>query len=253
MKTITVPHKFSPRPYQMGLLSAMDSGCKRAVVCWHRRAGKDKTCFNIMIKKSLERVGTYFYFLPSYKQAKKVIWDNIDNDGFRMLEHIPKEIIKASNATELKVELVNGSVIQLIAADEFKESGVGTNPIGCVFSEYSISSPDVWKYARQILAANDGWAIFNFTPRGKNHAWDILQTAKENDKWFWQVLTVDDTKTLSASILEEERKETPESLFVQEYFCEFLDGAGQFFKRIKNNLFRLSGISAIFHLTHPQI
>lgn len=183
----------------------------------------------------MERVGTYFYFLPSYKQAKKVIWDNIDNDGFKMLDHIPKELIKGTNATELKIELKNGSIIQLIAADEFKESGVGTNPIGVVFSEYSISHPDAWKYVRPILAANGGWAIFNFTPRGKNHAWTLLRMAMESEKWFWQVLTADDTKILSQEVLDQERKESSESLFKQEYYCEFLEGAGQFFRRIHQN------------------
>jgi len=188
-----------------------------------------------MIGRAMERVGTYFYFLPSYKQAKKVIWDNIDNDGFKMIDHVPKELIKGTNATELKIELKNGSVIQLIAADEFKESGVGTNPIGIVFSEYSISSPEAWKYVRPILAANGGWAIFNFTPRGKNHAWSILQLAKDSEQWFWEVLTADDTNVLSPEVLAQEKKETSQALFNQEYFCEFLEGAGQFFRRIHQN------------------
>lgn len=185
----------------------------------------------------MEKVGTYFYLLPSYKQAKKVIWDNIDNDGFRMMDHIPKELIKGTNATELKVELKNGSVIQLIAADEFKQSGVGTNPVGVVFSEYSISSPDAWNFLRPILAANGGWVIFNFTPRGKNHAWQILQLAKESEKWFWQVLTVNDTAVIPPDVLEDERRETAQSLFQQEYYCEFLEGAGQFFRRIHQNAY----------------
>lgn len=235
--TLTIPHKFNPRDYQLPLLQALDNGTKRAVIVWHRRAGKDKTCFNYMVKRATERVGTYFYLLPSYKQAKKVIWDNIDNDGFKMLDHIPQELIRGTNGTELKIELVNGSVIQLIAADEFKDSGVGTNPVGVVFSEFSISKADSWDFIRPILAANGGWAIFNFTPRGKNHAWEILQKARENENWFTQVLTVDDTNVLSKEVLEEERLGTPESLFKQEYYCEFLEGAGQFFRRISQNTY----------------
>jgi hypothetical protein len=55
-----------------------------------------------------------------------------------MLDHIPEQVVKSSNSQELKIELINGSIIQLIAADEFSKSGVGTNPQGVVFSEYSI-------------------------------------------------------------------------------------------------------------------
>lgn len=233
---ITLPFKFKPREYQLELLKALDSGYKRALIVWNRRSGKDKTCFNYMVKKAFEKKGTYFYFLPSYTQAKKVIWDNIDTDGFKMTDHIPRELVKSTNGTELKIELINGSVIQLIAADEFSKSGVGTNPIGVVFSEYSITTPNAWQFVSPILAVNGGWAIFNFTPRGMNHAWKLLQQAKDNERWFTQILTVDDTKVLQGADLEEERRNNPQDLFEQEYYCKFIEGAGQFFKRIDANL-----------------
>lgn len=233
---IQIPHRFNPREYQLPLLKALDSGKTRAIIVWNRRSGKDKVCFNFMIKKAFEKVGTYFYFLPTYSQAKKVIWDNIDNDGFKMLDHIPKQLIKSTNGTELKIELINGSIIQLIAADEFKNSGVGTNPIGVVFSEYSISSPEAYKFVSPILAVNGGWAIFNFTPRGMNHAFALLNQYKENQKWFTEVLTVDETKVLTGEALEEEKRNNPQDFFEQEYYCKFIEGAGQFFKRINDCL-----------------
>ena len=234
---ITIPHRYTPRKYQLPILRALDGGIKRAVWVAHRRSGKDKTCFNFMVRCATQRVGTYFYFLPTYAQAKKVIWDNIDNDGFKMLDHIPTQLVKGTNATELKIELVNGSVIQLIGADVFKQSGVGTNPIGVVFSEYSLCSPEAWNFVSPILAANDGWAIFNFTPRGKNHAWELLQKAKDNPKWFTQVLTVDDTNVISKEILDEERGGNTEAFFNQEYYCAFTENAGQYFRRIRENTY----------------
>ncbi len=239
-KTITLPHKFQPRKYQLNLLRALDNGITRAIIIWHRRCGKDKTCFNYMIKKAFERKGTYFYLLPTYSQAKKVIWNNIDNEGFNMLDHIPKEVIKNTNGTELKIELVNGSIIQLIAADEFKQSGVGTNPVGVVFSEYSISDSESWKFISPILAANGGWAIFNFTPRGMNHAHTLLQQAKNNPKWFTEILTVEDTDVFTKEILEEESKTNTQDFIQQEYYCKFIEGAGSFFKRIKENVYDIN-------------
>jgi hypothetical protein len=220
---------------------------KRALIVWNRRSGKDKTCFNYTIKRAFEKVGTYFYFLPSYTLAKKVIWDNIDNEGFRMLDHIPKELIKSTNGTELKIELVNGSVIQLIAADEFKNSGVGTNPIGVVFSEYSITSQEAWKYVSPILAVNGGWAIFNFTPRGMNHAWTLLQQSIQNTGWFTEILTVNETKVLTDEQLEEERKLFPKDLIDQEYYCKFIEGAGAFFRNIEENTWEAKDTPDITH------
>jgi hypothetical protein len=236
MANITLPYKFNPRDYQLPLLKALDDGYKRAIITWNRRSGKDKVCFNYMVRKAVEEIGTYYYFLPTYSQAKRVIWDNIDNDGFKMLDHIPKEIVKSTNATELKVELVNGSIIQLIGADEFKKSGVGANPVGVVFSEYSITNPEAWKYVSPILAVNEGWAIFNFTPRGMNHAYTLLQQYKENPKWFVEILTNDETQVLKGEALEEEKRNNPQDFFEQEYYCKFIEGAGQFFKNIRENL-----------------
>lgn len=156
-----------------------------------------------------------------------------------MLDHVPAELLQSTNGTELKIELKNGSIIQLIAANEFKKSGVGANPVGVVFSEYSVTDKDAWQFVSPILAANGGWAIFNFTPRGKNHAWELLQKAKDNDKWFWEVLTVKETNVLSPEALAEEKSNMPEALFMQEYYCEFLEGAGQFFRRIMANVYEV--------------
>lgn len=230
---IPIPHKYSPREYQLPLLRAMDNGIKRAVIVWHRRSGKDKTCFNYMIKRACERVGTYFYFLPEYTQARKVIWDNIDNDGFKMLDHVPKELIAKTNDTTLKIELVNGSIIQLLGADTFSRSGVGTNPVGVVMSEYSVNNPEVWDFIRPILAINGGWIIFNFTPRGQNHAFKLLEIAKANPEWFSQVLTVNDTNILSeADIAKEKSEGMSQAMIDQEYYCKFIESATSFFKRI---------------------
>ncbi|MHB1086428.1 MAG: phage terminase large subunit family protein [Minisyncoccota bacterium] len=154
-----------------------------------------------------------------------------------MMEHIPAQLIKNKNATELKVELVNGSIIQLMGADEFKKSGVGTNPVGVVFSEYALNAPDAWTFLSPILAQNGGWAIFNFTPRGKNHAWELLQKAKSNPLWFTQILTADDTQVFTQEILDEEKRNNPEAIFSQEYYCNFTENAGQFFRRVRENVY----------------
>ena len=231
---VEIPHKFSPRPYQLPLLKALDGGKKRAVIVWNRRSGKDKVCFNYLVKRAFERVGTYFYFLPEYAQARRVIWDNIDNDGFKMLDHIPNEVIAKKNETTLKIELINGSIIQLLGADTFSSSGVGTNPIGVVLSEYSVNKPEVWDFIRPILAVNGGWAIFNFTPRGQNHAFNLLEMAKSNPEWFSEVLTVDETKVLTAEQLAEERNAgMSQAMIDQEYYCKFIESATSFFHSIE--------------------
>ena len=233
MIEINLPHSFIPRSYQLPLMEAIDNGFKRLIYVAHRRAGKDKTIWNITIKEAFKRVGTYYYILPTYSQAKKVIWDSIDKDGFKMMNHLPDKLIRNKNETEMQIELVNGSIIQLVGSDNVDRI-VGTNPIGVVFSEYSICKPEVWNFLRPILAENGGWAIFNFTPRGMNHAYTLLQMAKESPDWWVGIYPVSVTKALTPQALSLERKEMPRATYEQEYECKFLETGSQFFKNIEN-------------------
>lgn len=227
MASITLPHNFTPRDYQLPFLRAMDSGIKRSLIVWHRRSGKDKTSLNLVTKKAFERVGPYFYLFPTYAQGKKVIWDGIDGEGKPFLDCIPKQVITSKNETELKIDLINKSYIQIIGTDNIN-SIVGTNPAGCIFSEYALQSPLAWDYLRPILLENGGWAAFNLTPRGHNHGFDLYNMAKSNPDWFVQLLTVNDTKrpdgspVISEADIESERREgMDEDLIQQEYFCSF--------------------------------
>ena len=221
MPNVTIPHNFVPRWYQLPVLKWLDGGGKRAVCVWHRRAGKEKTFINWMAAGAVDRVGTYFYFFPTYAQAKKVLWDGKDKSGFPFMDHFPKELRKSQNESELRIELLNGSAVQLIGTDNV-DSIVGSNPIGCVFSEFALQDPTAWDYIRPILRENGGWACFDFTPRGKNHGWKLYEMAKANPEWFAQILTVDDTKVLSKEQIEQERLEgMSEEMIEQEYYCSF--------------------------------
>ncbi len=157
-RTFVVP--FKPREYQKPLIEFMLAGGKRAFAMWHRRAGKDFTMFNLMVRLAVERVGIYYYFLPTYSQGKKIIWDGMTNDGLRFVDCIPKEFVESMNSQELKITLKNGSLIQIIGTDRF-DSVRGTNPVGCVFSEYAFQDPRAFAVVSPILRANGGWAIFN--------------------------------------------------------------------------------------------
>lgn len=229
---ISIPYNFVPRDYQLPFLRAMDNGCKRAVKVWHRRAGKDKTDLNFTIKRMFSesdggRIGTYFHLFPTYAQGKKIIWDGIDFDGFRVINHFPAPCVASMNETELQVTLNNGSVYQIIGTDK-PDSVVGTNPVGLVFSEFSIQDPSVSDFLDPILAENGGWAVYNFTPRGHNHAKKLYDQARIDPSWFCERLTVDDTKradgtpvVTQAAIDALRAKGVREDFIQQEFYCSF--------------------------------
>lgn len=221
MSSITIPYNFTPREYQRGLYNCLSQGFKRAIVVMHRRAGKDKVCINIMAREAFKRRGTYFYILPYYTQARKIVWEGMDKDGFRLIDHFPKELVVRRDNQQMKLELANGSIIQFLGSDNI-DSIVGTNPVGVIFSEFSLHKVEAWNYLRPILLENGGWAVFNGTPRGKNHMYKLLEAAKKDPKWYWDIKTVDDTGVLTAEQVEEEiANGMPRALALQEFYCSF--------------------------------
>lgn len=221
---IRLPHKFKPRSYQVPFLRAMDDGKKRAICVWHRRAGKDLTFLNFMIKRMFERVGQYYYYFPTMAQGRKILWDGINKDGFKFLDYFPREIIAGKDEQQMKLKLINGSIFTIIGTDRLEV--VGPNPVGCVFSEYSLQNPSGWDYVRPILAQNEGWAVFNFTPRGRNAAYRLYINNKNNSKWFVERLTVTDTKAVSLEAIEDERRSgMSDDMIEQEFYCSFELGA----------------------------
>lgn len=125
------------------------------------------------------------------------------------------------------LRLACGSNWQLAGSDNYN-SLVGSNVLGVVFSEWSLCDPKAWDYVRPILAENGGWALFIYTARGRNHGYDLAQMAKKNPKWFFSLLTVDDTKranglpVITQEMIQEEREsDMAEELIEQEYYCSF--------------------------------
>ena len=189
------------------------------------------------------RIGTYFHIFPTYTWAKKVMWDGRDADGFRTMDHFPgfsasghpAGIVAKKNETDLRVELTNGSAYQLIGSDNI-DSIRGTNPIGVIYSEYAWQNPQVEQVLSPILLENGGWAVFNTTPQGHNHAEGLYRMARNDPSWYASLLTVDNTRdehgksVFSVEAIEAERarllaqgkpSSDVETYIQQEYYCSF--------------------------------
>ena len=228
MTDLVVPYNWEPRNYQVPLVNAMlHDQVDRAAVCWHRRAGKDLTSINICTPKMLERVGLYWHVLPTYAQGRKIVWQGMDGTGRKFLDYIPPELVVHKRDDEMRVTLSNGSVYQVIGGDNVNRL-VGSNPVGIIMSEYSLHNPECWDYIRPILNENGGWALFIYTPRGFNHGHTMMQNAVKSDRWFTEILTVNDTfrpdgrPVVSKELIQDDVDNgMPEELVRQEYYCDF--------------------------------
>lgn len=231
--SISLPHAWRAREYQRSFMNHMFEGGqfpykKRAIEIWHRRSGKDSCFINTLAVASQMRVGTYWHLLPTLNQGRKVVWNGIDGMSRRVIfQAFPREIIEGINENDMVIKLKNGSVYQVVGSDNY-DALVGTNPLGVGFSEWALSDPAAWNFTRPILAENGGFAFFNTTPRGKNHAWEMYERAKLSSNWHTSILTVNDTRredgspVITPEMIQMERDEgVAEEVIEQEYFCSF--------------------------------
>jgi len=249
-----IQSKYHPRPYQLPVLNALLKGIKRVVLCWHRRSGKDITILNWCIPELIRSQQICYYILPTYAQAKKVIWDALDSSGMRVLDYFPEEYIAQKNSQEMKIRLKNGSLFQLVGSDNI-DTIMGTNPKLVVFSEYALQGKDAWPFISPILRANKGTAIFISTPRGKNHFYDMYRNALSAEGWFAQKLTIDDTGIISKQEFEEEKNSTmSEELALQEYYCSFDRGVeGSYYSKLINKMQDEERIASFKHDPYKMV
>ena len=147
---------------------------------------------------------------------------------------IPESLITKVNETELVVYLKNGSIIQLKGADE-PDALRGAGPVGVVFDEFAKVKYDAWGVVEPILRANNGWAWFIGTPKGKNHLHQFyLRGQQGHSEWQSWLLRATESGVIDREQLEESRKTMTQADFNQEWECEFLEGLGSVFRGVRD-------------------
>ena len=228
MSIIELPYKFDARDYQSEVFRKIFVEHYKHIFWFvHRRAGKTKTCINLLTGRGLERVGLHLYMFPQTNQAKRVIWRGMDGQGMRFLDHVPPELVAKKNNIDMSIELINGSILQLGGSNNF-DAWMGTNPVTVIYDEFPLHNPLSREYLNPILLENGGLEVLLGTPRGKNHAYQVYQYALQDPSFWVNILTVDDTKKANGSpiitpemIEQERRRGVQDEIIRQEYYCDF--------------------------------
>jgi phage terminase large subunit len=260
---IPLPNNWKPRDYQEPLWGFMHGGGKRASVIWPRRHGKDDVALHFTAMAAHERVGVYWHLLPQQNQARKAIWDAVDpHTGKRRIDNaFPKELRETTREQDMMLRFKCGSTWQVIGSDNY-DALVGTPPIGVVFSEWALSSPQAWSLIRPILAENGGWAMFITTPRGRNHAHRMHEMALASEDWFAERLVATETGVFSPETLAQELAELKaergdedgEAIYLQEYMTSFSAGLpGAYYAKIIDRLEHDNRITSVPYNPQAQV
>ena len=184
---------FKYRTYQKKTFDLIDSGqYKKFFLHWPRRSGKDAFCFTYLINRALKEKGLYSYILPLKNSARKIIWDGgVHHDGHltKFLDMIPKRLIKRRNSSDMKIELINGSVIYLDGSDNFDRLR-GIFLSGVVFSEFAFGkSAEGFDVLSPVMGQSGGFILINTTPNGYNFSWQKFNQFKGEDQWYCSLET----------------------------------------------------------------
>ena len=126
------------------------------------------------------------------------------------------------NETELRIDLFNGSRIQIFGADN-PDSIRGMGFDGVVLDEYAIMSTRVWtEIIRPAIADKLGWVLFIGTPMGHNQFWEVYDYALRGHKdWYGKLYKSSDTKVIPDEELEQARSIMTPEQYDQEFECSF--------------------------------
>ncbi|MFA5403247.1 MAG: terminase family protein [Candidatus Omnitrophota bacterium] len=205
----------------MEILRAFDEHKARFFLLnWHRRAHKTTLILNLLIRECIKNPKKiYGYIAPTYTQAKAIIW----RDPNMLERYLPADFVKRRNESELYVEFNNGSVLAIKGADN-PDSIRGQDFEGVGLDEWALIKPMVWEeILRPIITQSDKrWAMFAFTPKGRNHAYDYWVKAQKLDDWYISLLTASVSKLLPEAELAKTKAEMPPTLYDQEFECSFI-------------------------------
>jgi hypothetical protein len=183
-----------------------------------RRFGKSYLACVELLRGAIARPGeTFFYCAPTYRMAKDIAWKVLK-------KLVPGLWIKSKNETDLKLELVNGSVIELKGTENAMALR-GRSLSGVVLDEAAFMDSGVWfEVIRPALADKQGWALFISTPDGTASWFYDLWCYCEDDptnEWRRWCYTTIEGGNVPAEEVEAARAQLDARTFRQEFEASF--------------------------------
>lgn len=132
-----------------------------------RRGGKTTVVFSECIVPDLvKEVQTIVAVYPTAKQGFRNFWNNIENDGFKTIEHIPSGLIarQSNSEDDMRIELINGSVFMCVGSTN-AEALRGANGKKYWFDEFADEPIEAVNVVAPIVEANGGKTIYTGTPK----------------------------------------------------------------------------------------
>ena len=183
-----------------------------------RRFGKSYLSCIELLRGAINRPGeVYFYCAPTYRMAKDIAWKELKR-------LVPKVWVQSKNETDLRLELINGSTIELKGTENAMALR-GRSLAGVVLDEAAFMDRDVWaEVIRPALADKQGWALFISTPDGTASwfydMWCFCGEQEWDDWKRWSFTTIEGGNVAPEEV-EAAREQLDARTFRQEFEASF--------------------------------
>lgn len=204
-------HRLPLRDYQEEIRHKFfDPSIDELLLIIARRGGKTTGFFSECVVPALvKEVQTIVLVYPTAKMGFRNFWNNIENDGFKTIEHIPKALIKrqSNDEDDMRIELINGSVFMVVGATNV-EALRGANGKVYWFDEFADMPIEAVNVVAPIIEANGGKMVYTGTPKidginGETMRRMHVQFKKDANKY---TCYVDATHYMTAEQLEKVRQ-----------------------------------------------
>lgn len=193
-----------------------------------RRSGKTEIGKRRLIRKALEcphDEGHFVAAAPTYTQAKKIFWKDLKRYTEQFWIGTKKDSV---SETEMTITLRNAAVIRVMGLHE-PERIEGEPVDHILIDEIANVKPQAWQ--EHISPALDtigrpGSADFTGVPEGRNHYYELYETARKDTSGDWFATTWMSSEILPPEYIAAAKRRLDALVYKQEYEASFISFAG---------------------------
>src|SRR5688572_6908438 len=221
-----------------GQLAVHRSKAKRRVLACGSRWGKSVCAAMEAVAAALEprKRSMGWCVGPTLELADKVYREVV----LVVAEHLKHRLVELKESERrLVLKNMGGGLSEIRAKSaDNPVSLLGEGLDWVIVDEAARLKPAIWEgHISQRLLDKKGWALLISTPRGKGWFFDSWRRGQRGtdptyESWNYPSHT---SPYLDATLIEAERARLPERVFRQEYMAEFLEGAGQVLRYVREN------------------
>lgn len=163
-------HRLPHRDYQKDIIQAFNNPIiDELLLVIARRGAKTTTTYSEgIVPELVKQVQTSVAVYPTAKMGFDNFWTNIEDDGFKTLDHMPRGLLSPSGQSnsddDMRQTLINGSIFRLLGATNV-EALRGANGKDYWFDEFADQPIEAVNVVAPITERNGGRRIYTGTPK----------------------------------------------------------------------------------------